>query len=129
MRTLVFLGSAAIGLLAATWLLDDVSVSSSGFIFAVVLFAVIQSVLAPFFARFAARNAAAFLGGIGLVSTFVALLATTIIGDSLRIEGGAVPWISATVIVWLVTAAATLFLPILLVKAGVRSAQSRSMPQ
>jgi hypothetical protein len=103
---------------------DDVSVSSSGFVFAVVLFAVIQSVIAPFLARFAARNASAFLGGIGLLSTFVALVATTIIGDSLRIEGGAVTWISATVIVWLATAAATLSLPLLLVKAGVRSARS-----
>ncbi len=85
----------------------------------------IQSVISPFLARFAAKNATAFLGGVGLVATFVALVAATALGDSLTITGGVETWIAATVIVWLVTALATLLLPLALVKAGVESARQR----
>ncbi|WP_345134122.1 hypothetical protein [Microbacterium laevaniformans] len=52
LRAAVFLASAAVGLIVA----------------------VLQSVLAPWLARVAQRNAPAFLGGIGIVSTFVALV-------------------------------------------------------
>jgi hypothetical protein len=69
LRTAVFLGSAAIGLLVAAWLVPGVSVSVSGFITAVVIFSVAQAILSPFFLKMASRYASAFLGGIGLVST------------------------------------------------------------
>lgn len=124
-RTLIFLGSAALGLVVAAQLLDDVEVTASGFITVVLIYAVIQSIISPFLARFAAKNATAFLGGVGLVATFVALVAATALGDSLTITGGVVTWISATVIVWLVTALATLLLPFALLKAGVESARER----
>ncbi len=124
-RTLIFLGSAAIGLVAAALILDDVRLQVSGFIVAVLLYAVIQSVIAPFIAKVAAKNATALLGGVGLVAAFIALLATSLIGDSLSISGGVVTWISATVIVWLVTAVATLLLPLILVKLGLEAARER----
>ncbi len=124
-RALIFLGSAALGLAVAAQLLDDVEVTTSGFITVVLIYAVIQSVISPFLARFAAKNASAFLGGVGLVATFVALVAATALGDSLTITGGVETWIAATVIVWLVTALATLLLPFALVKAGVESARER----
>ena len=123
-RAVVFLVSAAVGLLVAAAVVDGVSVGASGLIAAVVVFAVLQSVLAPFFAKVAARNAPAFLGGIGLVSTFVALLAATTITDSLSITGGAVTWLAATVVVWLATALATLALPVLLAWVGLESRRS-----
>lgn len=125
-RAVVFLASAAVGLVVATLLLDDVNVTVGGFLFAVVLFAIIQSVISPFLAKVTARNASALLGGVGLLATFVALLATTLLGDSLTIDGGVSTWIAATVIVWLVTALATLLLPFLLLKAGVQSARRGS---
>lgn len=124
-RALVFLGSAAIGLVAAALILEEVRLELSGFLIAVALYATIQSVIAPFIAKVASKNASAFLGGTGLVAAFVALLVTSWVGSSLTITGGAVTWISATVIVWLVTALATLALPFLLVKAGVQSARAR----
>ena len=62
-RTAIFLVSAAVGLLVAAALVDGVDVTTSGFLTAVVLFAVIQSILAPFIAKVTARNASAFLGG------------------------------------------------------------------
>jgi hypothetical protein len=123
-RAVVFLVSAAVGLLVAAAVVDGVSVGASGLVAAVVVFAVLQSVLAPFFAKVAARNAPAFLGGIGLVSTFVALLAATALTDSLTITGGAVTWLAATVVVWLATALATLALPVLLAWVGLESRRS-----
>ena len=125
-RTAIFLVSAAVGLLVAAAIIDGVDVTTSGFLTAVVLFAVIQSILAPFIAKVTARNASAFLGGVGLLSTFVSLWLTTLIGDSLTIDGGVGTWLTATVVVWLATAVATLLLPLILVKTGVEAARARS---
>jgi hypothetical protein len=83
LRSVVFLVSAAIGLLVAAAVIDGVSVTASGLLVAEVVFAVLQSVLAPFLAKVAARNAPAFLGGIGLVSTVVARFIATRVGDAL----------------------------------------------
>lgn len=115
LNTLVFLGSAAIGLLAAAWLVPGVHVAVSGFVVAVVVFALAQAVLAPFIAKMASRYASAFLGGIGLISTFVALLLASVLTHGLSIRGAG-SWIAATVVVWLVTAIATVVLPLLVVK-------------
>ena len=55
------------------------------------------------------RHAPAFFGGIGLASTLVALLLAALPSRGLTICGlGA--WLSATVVVWLVTAAAAVLL-------------------
>lgn len=115
LRTLVFLGSAAIGLLVAGWLVDGVELHPVGFIVAVVIFAVAQSILSPFFLKMASRYASAFIGGIGLVSTFVALLLASLFTNGLSINGVRA-WIVATIVVWLVTALATLLLPMLVLK-------------
>lgn len=114
-RAIVFLASAAIGLVVASLVLDEVTVTTEGFLLVVVIFAVIQTVISPFLARVAAKNATALLGGVGLLATFVALLVVTVWGDAVTIEGGVGTWIAATVIVWLATALATLLLPVLLV--------------
>lgn len=121
LNTLVFLGSAAIGLLVAAWLVPGVRVSVSGFVVAVTVFALAQAVLAPFIAKMASRYASAFLGGIGLVSTFVALLLASVLTHGLSIRGVG-SWIAATVVVWLVTAIATLVLPLLVVKKKIAKA-------
>ena len=115
LRTLVFLGSAALGLLAAAALLDDFTVTASGFVVTVVLFAVAQSVLTPFVMKLSSRYAPAFLGGVGLVSTFVALLLADLLTDGLSISGVST-WVLATIVVWLVTALATVTLPLVLLR-------------
>ncbi|WP_235734998.1 hypothetical protein [Nocardioides alcanivorans] len=61
LRALVFLASAAVGILAASWILDDVRVTAAGFITVVVIYSVIQMVISPFLIKVAARNASAFL--------------------------------------------------------------------
>ena len=112
LRTAVFLASAAIGLLVASLLIPGVSVSIYGFLAAVVIFAVAQAILSPFFLKMASRYASAFLGGIGLVSTLAALILAAVLTNGLVIRGIG-SWVAATVVVWLVTALATLVLPAL----------------
>jgi hypothetical protein len=120
LRIAIFLGSSAIGLLVAAWLVPGVSVSAWGFITAVVIFAVAQAILSPFFLKMASRYASAFLGGIGLVSTLIALILASVLTHGLTIRGIG-SWIAATVVVWLVTAAATVVLPALFIKKKAAS--------
>lgn len=120
LRIAIFLASAALGLLVAAWLIPGVSVSAWGFIAAVVIFAVAQAILSPFFLKMASRYASAFLGGIGLVSTLVALVLASVFTRGLSINGIG-SWIAATVVVWLVTAAATVVLPALFLKKKAAS--------
>jgi MFS family permease len=119
LRAVVFLASSAIGLLVA-WLIlrPDFSLHPLGLLVAVAVFAVAQSVLAPFIAKMARRYAPAFLGGIGLVSTFVALLLAVWLGHGLSITGVST-WVLASIIVWLATAVATMVLPALVLKERV----------
>lgn len=121
-RALIFLASAAIGLIVADLILEGFVIEWRnwwGFVLAIVIFAVLQSILAPWLARVAKRNAPAFLGGIGIISTFVALVVVVLIpGAGLRIED-LVSWILAPVVVWLVTALATLLLPMIFIKKKV----------
>jgi Mycobacterial 4 TMS phage holin, superfamily IV len=114
LRVAVFLGSSAIGLLAAALLIAGVSVSISGFIAAVVVFTVAQAILSPFVFKVARRHASAFLGG-GLLSTLIALILASVFTHGLTIRGLG-SWILAMVVVWLVTALATLALPMLIIR-------------
>ena len=115
LRAAIFFGSSAIGLLVAAWLVPGVTVRPLGFIIAVVIFTVAQAILAPFFLKMASRYASAFLGGISLVSTLAALILASVLSSGLSIHGIG-SWVAATVVVWLVTAIATLLLPMLVVK-------------
>jgi Mycobacterial 4 TMS phage holin, superfamily IV len=118
------LAAAAVGLIVASLVLDDFTITASGFLITVVVFGVLQGVLGPFIARTAHRNAPALMGGIGLVTTFVALLITDLVTDGLSIKGTQT-WILATLIVWLASLIAILLIPLILVKMGVESARKR----
>ncbi|MCF6388975.1 phage holin family protein [Mycobacterium sp. MBM] len=115
LRIAVFLGSSAIGLLVASWLVSGVTLRPLGFLTAVVIFTVAQAILSPFFLKMASRYASAFLGGIGLISTFAALFLASLFSSGISIRGLG-SWVAATVVVWLVTAIATLVLPALVLK-------------
>jgi uncharacterized membrane protein YvlD (DUF360 family) len=115
LRIVVFLASSALGLLVAAWLVPGVTLRPLGFITAVVIFTVAQGILSPFFLKMASRYASAFLGGIGLVSTLAALVLASLFSSGISIRGLG-SWIAATVLVWLVTAIATLVLPLLVLK-------------
>lgn len=119
-RALIFLVSAALGLVVADLLLPGFTLHWNdwwGIVLAVVVFAVLQSILAPWLLKITRRHANALIGGIGLVSTFVALLIAVLIPAAGIGIDGPVAWIVGTLVVWLVTALASWLLPPLFLKA------------
>lgn len=110
-RVALFLGSGAVALVVAWAILgSDFRLSVAGFLTAVVVFSVAQVALSPLVNKLARRYAEPLLGGVGLVSTFLALWVATLLSGGLQIRG-VTTWIAATLIVWVVTALATLLAP------------------
>ncbi|WP_426594063.1 hypothetical protein ACPPVS_01015 [Cellulomonas sp. McL0617] len=117
LRALIFLGSAALGLWITSLILDDFVIHSGGFFVAVVIFAVLQSILSPFFFKTTTRNASALTGAVGLISTFVALVVANLVSDGLSITGTST-WFIGTILVWIITMLGTLLLPLVILKKG-----------
>ncbi len=105
----------AIGLIVAAQVLDDMSLSAGGFALALVLFAVAGLLVQPLLRQVAVRNAPALLGSTALVATLVSLIVTALVGDGLQISG-ALTWVLATVIMWVVALVARLLLPLVIFK-------------
>ena len=125
-RALIFLVSAALGLIAADLILEGFTLHWDdwwGILLAVVIFAVLQSVLAPWLLKITRRHANALIGGIGLLSTFVALLIAVLVPAAGIGIDGPVAWIVGTLIVWLVTALAAWLLPPLFIKRKAQAAR------
>lgn len=120
LHILVSLITAAAGLLIAAWLIDGVNLTPSGFITAVVIFAIAQGVLGPWVFNLARRFASAILGGIGLVTTLIALLIASAFPGGLTIDGFT-SWALATLVVWFVTALGGWALGYFLIKRRVES--------
>ena len=121
-RALIFLVSAALGLIAADLILEGFTIDWSdwwGFVLAIVIFAVIQSILSPWVFKMTRRHAPAMLGGIGIIATFVALIIVVLVPRAGLTITEPIAWILAPVIVWLVTALATWLLPPLFIKKQV----------
>jgi len=95
--------SAVLALLIAGWLLSQwVTLHLGGFFVAVAVFALAQSILAPFVFNMARKYASALLGGIGLVSTFLALWVATLFPGGIEVVG--IGWVLAPLVIWIVTA-------------------------
>ncbi|MBK8447283.1 MAG: phage holin family protein [Micropruina sp.] len=107
---------SAVGLLIAANVATGVTLQWSGFVIAVLIFAAAQAILSPFVWNMARKYASAVLGGIGIVSTLLALwVATLLSGGGLTISGlGA--WVRTALIVWLVTALGGWFLGWLVIR-------------
>lgn len=121
-RSAIFVVSAAIGLIAADLILPGFHIDWSdwwGFILAVVIFAVIQSVLAPWIFKMARRHAPALLGGIGIIATFAAIVIVVLIPRAGLSISEPLAWFLAPVIVWIITAVATWLVPPLFLKKRV----------
>ena len=114
-HVVISLVTAAIGLLLAAWILPEFHIEWGGFLVAIVVFAIAQAVLSPLIFKLARRHASAILGGIGLVSTLIALLIASLFPGGIRVDGF-VAWILAALIVWVVTALGTWLLGLLLLK-------------
>ncbi|MFJ6416581.1 phage holin family protein [Paeniglutamicibacter sp. NPDC091659] len=109
-RLAIFVVSSALGLLVTSWILDGFTIHASGFIVAVLVFTVVQSVIAPFVATMARRYASAFLGGVGLIATALALFIAQLFPGGLTLSGVST-WVLGTLLVWLISALGTFLLP------------------
>lgn len=118
-RTLTYLASAGIGLIVADLVLEGFQIQWDrwwGFVICIVIFAILQSVLSPWIAKIADRYAPVLMGGIGIFSTLVALIAVVLLPvGGLRISG-IVAWLLGAVIVWLITALGSILLPLIFLK-------------
>jgi hypothetical protein len=113
-RTVIVLAGNAVGLVVASLVLDDFAIDVTGFIVSLIIFTIAVALMTPFLASTLRRNqsGSAALGGVALISTFVALLFTDLLSDGVSISG-IVTWIAATVIVWLGSLLAVFILPYL----------------
>lgn len=118
-RIAVYFAAAAVGLIVATAIFEGVRVDTLGFLIVAAIYAVVLGLLTPLFQQQAQRSRSSTLsGGVGLITTFVALAVTAFISDDLTIDGFGT-WVGATVVVWLATLLASLLLPVLVVKRVV----------
>lgn len=109
-RAVVVLASWAIGLAVAAWIVPNVSVSTTGFIVAVVLFAVSQALVSLSILKLPHGYASLLLGATGLALTLVALSIASAATHQLSIDGMA-SWVATTIVVWLVTTLGAVCLP------------------
>ncbi|MDQ0613870.1 uncharacterized membrane protein YvlD (DUF360 family) [Microbacterium sp. W4I4] len=117
-RTAISLGTSAVALLVCFWVLPDFGLSLGGFLTAVIVFTIAQAILSPVITSLARKHANAILGGVGLISTFVALLIASLFPGGLHITGIGT-WVLATLIVWVITALGTWLLPLIFLKKTV----------
>jgi hypothetical protein len=119
-RMAIVLAGNAVGLIVASLLFDSFDIDATGFIVSLIVFTVAVALLTPFLASALRRNrsTSAALGGVALISTFVALLVTDLFTDGLSISGIGT-WIGATVVVWLASLLAVFILPFLGLKKYV----------
>jgi uncharacterized membrane protein YvlD (DUF360 family) len=113
-RTAIVLVGNAVGLIVASLVFDGFDINATGFILSLILFTVAVALLTPFLANALqrGRSSSAAVGGVALISTFLALLATDLLTDGLSIDGIGT-WIGATVVVWLTSLLAVFILPFL----------------
>ena len=124
-RACIFLASAALGLWIASLFVDGFTVTASGFLVVVLVFAALQSILTPWFQSITQRHANALTGAVGLVSTVAALFVATLVGDGLTITG-TTAWIVGSLTVWLVTMLATLILPLIFLRNRVEKRRAEA---
>jgi putative membrane protein len=118
------LASNALGLVVAASILDEMELSTSGFLVAVVIFTLVYMLMQPFFTQLALSKASALRGGVALVATLIALVVTEFVTDGLQISGAAT-WIEATVIVWLISLLGVLILPLIFLRNRVEDRKGR----
>jgi uncharacterized membrane protein YvlD (DUF360 family) len=102
----------AIGLIAASLVLDRFQIDATGFVTAVVIFTVALGLMTPFLANQLRKRQSSALGGVALIATLVSLVITDLISQGLDIEG-VETWIAAAAIVWVASLLAAFILPYL----------------
>jgi len=115
----VYFASALIGIIAADLILSGFHVDGViTYLVVAIIVGLLQAILSPIFRRVAERKARAFMGGVGLVTTFVSLVLTSLFMSDFSMDG-AITWVLATLVVWLFTAIAAFILPFFLVRKAM----------
>lgn len=127
-RALMYLVSAGLGLIVADLVLEGFQIEWDkwwGFVVCIVIFAILQSVLAPWVSRIADRYAPVLMGGIGIFSTLISLVIVVLLPiGGLRIVD-LTGWLLGSVIVWLITALGSVLLPLIFLRKKVDKVRSR----
>lgn len=127
-RALMYVVSAGLGLIVADLVLDGFQIQWDrwwGFVICVLIFAIVQSILAPWVSKVADRYAPVLMGGIGIVSTLIALVVVVLLPiGGLRIVDLA-GWLLGAVIVWLITALGSVLLPLIFLRKKVENRKER----
>lgn len=118
------LAANALGLIVAAAILDDMEISGTAFVVAVVVFTLVYALAQPFLTQLALSKASALRGGVALVATLIALVVTELLSDGLHISG-TLTWIEATVIVWVVSLLGVLVLPLIFLKNKAEDRKGR----
>ncbi|MCB1031551.1 MAG: phage holin family protein [Acidimicrobiales bacterium] len=105
----------AIALIVGSLVLPEFSLGTSGFIVAVISFTGTGILIEPLLRQMAMKQLPVLLGSTALVSTLVGLIVTSLVTDSLSIDG-LTTWLAAVVIVWVVALVARLLLPLVIFK-------------
>lgn len=115
----VQLGTSAVAIILAALILPGFHLRFSGFLTAVIVFTIVQSLATGIVGRMAEKHIPTISAAASLISTFLALLIANSFGGGTSIRTF-VAWVLATVIVWAATAAGTVFLPRLLLKSSAQ---------
>ncbi|WP_308797597.1 phage holin family protein [Agromyces silvae] len=102
-RVGIFLAGAAIALLLAALLVHAFHLQWTGFVVAILVFAIVQAAIEWLVRRIFVRSAPAVAGVAGLLSTFLALWIASLFPGGVSFDGVG-GWILAAVVVWVVTA-------------------------
>ena len=120
--TAVYLGANAAGLLLASLLLTGFTINFTGFIVAVAIFSIIQSVGGPMVTKMSLKKLPHLMGGISLVVIFLGLFITDLLVDGMSM-GGFANWLAATLLVWIGSLTASILLPLYVFKEVVENAK------
>ncbi|WP_104090636.1 phage holin family protein [Arthrobacter sp. GMC3] len=113
------LGTSAVAIILAALILPGFHLRFSGFLTAVIIFTIVQSLATGIVEKIANKHAPVLSGAASLISTFLALLIANGFGGGTSIRTFT-SWVLATLIVWAVTAAGAVFLPRLLLKGAAK---------
>lgn len=112
-RTLIALVTSAVAFVVADIVLDDFNVSyPEGLIVPVVIFTLATVVLEPLVEKVVKEHASWASIALGLIVTWLSLLVTELLTDSLSITGLST-WIFAILIVWLASIVTALVMGLL----------------
>ncbi len=112
-----------LGILIASLILPNFKITGMGIFTSVLIFTILQIVLAPFVSKLTKKYAPSLSSLIALATTFFSLLFTAMFTSGLRI-GGLVTWISASVLIWLLVEVLGVVLPKVLFPAKKKKAET-----